>query len=125
MNRPVRIGATVASLLTALALAGPSNANPAPPPVFAQCAACHSVQPGKNGVGPSLAGVAGRKAGTAPGYAYSEALRASGLSWNAATLDRWLTGPRKLVPGTKMPFPGIPDAPRRKQVVAYLMTLRP
>jgi cytochrome c len=59
-----------------------------------------------------------------PGYNYSAALRSSGLTWNAATLDRWLTAPQRTVPGTKMPFAGIPDPARRKQVVDYLLTLR-
>lgn len=96
---------------------------PPPPPAFTQCAACHTVQPGRNAFGPSLAGLSGRRAATLPGYAYSEALKKSGLTWNAATLDRWLKGPQKLVPGTRMPFGGIPDAARRKQVVDYLLKL--
>lgn len=93
------------------------------PPAFAQCAACHSTQPGKTVFGPSLSGVAGRKAGSLPGYAYSPAIKASRLTWNAATLDRWLKDPKKLVPGTRMPFGGIADAKARKAVVDYLMGL--
>jgi len=94
------------------------------PIAFAVCAGCHSVQPGKTVFGPSLAGLAGRKAGSVPGYAYSAALKASGLTWNAATLDRWLKGPQRLVPGTRMPFPGMQDAKARKAVISYLMTPR-
>ncbi len=74
--------------------------------------------------GPSLAGVAGRKAGSVAGYAYSAALKSSGLTWNAATLDRWLTSPQKAVPGTRMPFAGIADPAKRKQVVDYLLSLK-
>ena len=109
----------------ALLAAAPALADTPPPApaAFAQCAACHTVQPGRNGFGPSLAGVAGRRAASLPGYAYSEALKKSGLTWNAATLERWLKGPRKLVPGTRMPFGGIPDAAKRKQVVDYLLKL--
>lgn len=71
--------------------------------------------------GPSLSGVVGRKAGSLPNYAYSPALKASRLTWNPVTLDRWLRDPKKLVPGTKMPFGGIADAKTRKAVVDYLM----
>ena len=117
-------------VLSLAAMPGPAtgaNANPVqrtPPQAFAQCAGCHSVQPGRNLFGPSLARVSGRKAGSLPGYAYSDSLRKSGIVWNEAALDRWLTGPRKMVPGTKMPFPGISDPARRKEVVSYLLTLQ-
>ena len=94
------------------------------PTAFAQCAACHSVDPGRNGVGPSLAGVAGRRAASLAGFNYSPALRNSGLSWDAANLDRWLTSPQRTVPGTRMPFAGIPDPAKRKEVVDYLLTLK-
>lgn len=102
----------------------PLSPAPPAPPGFAQCAGCHTREAGKHSFGPSLMGVGGRKAGTAPGYSYSEALKKSGIVWNAKTLDKWLTGPRKVVPGTKMPFPGIPDAARRKEVVNYLLLLK-
>lgn len=111
-----------------LAFGGPAaGSTPAAAPrpaAFMQCAACHSVEPGRNGVGPSLAGVAGRKAASLPGFNYSAALRNSGLTWNAASLDKWLTSPQRTVPGTRMPFTGIPDPARRKQVVDYLLTLK-
>lgn len=100
------------------------SATPARPAVFAQCAACHSTESGKNIFGPSLAGVSGRRAGSLPGYSYSDALKNSGLVWNAASLDRWLTSPQRTVPGTKMPFTGIADPAKRKQVVDYLLTLK-
>jgi cytochrome c len=102
-----------------------ANAQTVPYPMaFAVCAGCHSTQPGKTMFGPSLAGLAGRKAGSVPGYAYSPALKASGLIWNAATLDRWLKSPQRLVPGTRMPSAGIQDAKARKAVIGYLLTAR-
>jgi cytochrome c len=75
-------------------------------------------------VGPSLVGVYGRKAASLPGYDYSAALKASGLVWNAANLDAWLTDPSKLVPGTKMAFTGIATPDLRADVIAYLATLK-
>jgi len=93
------------------------------PAAFAQCASCHSTEAGKNIYGPSLANISSRRAGTLPGYNYSSALKASKLKWDAKTLDQWITSPKKMVPGTKMPFLGIQDAKAREQVIAYLMTL--
>lgn len=93
------------------------------PPAFAQCKACHSVEPGQNMVGPSLAGVYNRKAGTEAGFAYSEPLKKSGITWNDTALDTWLTNPAKDVPGTRMTFAGYADPAQRKQVIAYLKTL--
>ncbi len=82
-----------------------------------KCSACHSLD--YNGVGPAHKGVFGRKAGEAEGYLYSPALKASGLVWNEANLNRWLTNPAKLVPGQKMGI-AIPDAKERSDVIAYL-----
>lgn len=103
------------------ALQAQTAPRPAPPAAFAQCTACHSTQPGKMMFGPSLAGVGGRRAASLSGYGYSPALKASGLVWNRATLDRWLTSPQKTVPGTRMPFTGIKDPAARKSVVDYLL----
>lgn len=69
-------------------------------------------------------GVFGRKAGTEPGYAYSEAMKNSAHIWDEATLDKYLTDPRTDVPGTKMTFAGIQDPVRRKAVIDYLKTLK-
>jgi cytochrome c len=92
--------------------------------VKTKCGICHSVVAGQNRVGPSLFGVVGRPAGTEPGYNYSTANKTSGKTWDAATLDVYLTNPRGLVPGTKMAFPGLPDAGQRADVIAYLTTLK-
>lgn len=94
------------------------------PPAFAQCAACHSVQKGMHGVGPSLAGVFGTKAGDVAGYAFSDAMKGSGLVWDEKTLDTYLTNPMKVVPGTRMTYYGMPDPADRKAVIEYLKTLK-
>jgi cytochrome c2 len=104
--------------------AAAATTGPAPPPAFAQCRACHSPEPGRNGVGPSLAGVFGTKAGSVPGYHFSPAMRNSGLTWDEETLDRYLKAPRQVVPGTRMSFPGIPDDTKRAVVIAYLKAIR-
>ncbi|GCB05219.1 cytochrome c family protein [Ralstonia sp. SET104] len=85
------------------------------------CMACHSFAPGRHMTGPSLAGVLGRKAGTADGFArYSDALKQSGLVWDKRNLDAWLKNPAALVPGNAMTFPGIADVRTRADLVAYL-----
>ena len=89
-----------------------------------KCGSCHSVELGKNRVGPSLAGVVGRKAASIETYSYSAATRSSGLTWDPATLDSYLTNPRAKVPGTKMTFVGLPQANGRADIIAYLNTLK-
>ncbi|MEZ5737499.1 MAG: c-type cytochrome [Novosphingobium sp.] len=113
------------TLVATISIAGLATAKDAPtqPAAFAVCAGCHSVEPGKSSFGPNLRSVIGRKAGSLPGYAYSKALKASGIVWDAQTLDKWLTSPKKTVPGTKMPFPGYDDPVKRQQVIDYLMSL--
>ena len=94
-----------------------------PPAAFFQCRSCHSVEPGKNGIGPTLAGIYGQKAGEVPGFAFSDALKESGITWDRATLDQWLAAPTTLVPGTRMVI-GVPDPVRRKEIIDYLETLK-
>jgi nitrite reductase (NO-forming) len=88
--------------------------------VFRKCSACHSLEAGKNSLGPSLADIVGKKAGTVAGYNYSSAIRNSNLTWDAATLDAYLTDPQKVVPGNKMPFPGLKTENERRAIIAYL-----
>lgn len=92
--------------------------------VFRKCQACHSMEAGKNMLGPSLAGVIGRKAGTLPGYDYSPAMKKADLVWNAQTLDQYLSNPGKTVPGNKMPFPGLKTDHDRDDVIAFIAAAR-
>jgi cytochrome c len=85
-----------------------------------QCAMCHSMVAGQNGIGPSLAGIVGKPAASASGYDFSPALKAAKLTWDAATLDKFLAAPQSTVPGTKMPYMGLTDATQRADVEAYL-----
>jgi cytochrome c len=88
-----------------------------------QCAICHTIQPNRSLIGPSLYGVVNRQAGQITGFHYSEANRRSGLTWDPATLDRYLAAPRQVVPGTLMTFPGLKDPSQRADVIAFLATL--
>lgn len=88
------------------------------------CAVCHAAVAGRKGIGPSLFGVVGRTAGTLEGYTYSAANKASGLTWDAVTLDRYLAAPQKIVPGTKMTFVGLQKDAERAAVITYLTTLK-
>jgi len=85
------------------------------------CFACHSFEAGKNGAGPSLHGVFGAKAGGVEGFSFSDALKNSGLVFNAETLDKWVQGPQKVVSGTKMVLAKpVTDATDRKNLIAYI-----
>lgn len=86
------------------------------------CSACHSTN-SVHRVGPSLVGVVNRPAGAAAGYEYSEAIKKRAVTWDAATLERFLAAPGAVVPGTKMSFPGIQEAEKRQAIIAYLAKL--
>lgn len=91
------------------------------PAAWPQCQSCHSVEAGRpNGVGPNLHGVVGRKAGSVAGFSYSPGMKDSGLTWDAATLDKYLENPRGMIPTTKMAFAGVKDAAARQALVAWL-----
>ena len=88
------------------------------------CRTCHSIKKGDDRLGPSLGGIFGAKAGAGTGYAnYSQAMRSAGVTWNEATLDRFIADPEAVIPNNNMkPFKGIPDAAVRKAIVDYLKT---
>jgi len=87
---------------------------------FEECATCHTLERGLNNVGPSLYGVVGRKAGEIADFRYSPAMKRSGITWTAQTLDMFIADPQKEVPGNRMPFAGMPDAGDRADLLAYL-----
>lgn len=89
--------------------------------LYQACSGCHSID--ENDLGPMHRGVVGRRAGTVPDFNYSPALKNSGITWDAASLDRWLQNPSDLVPGTKMFF-RLSDAQSRDDIIAYLQTLK-
>ena len=84
------------------------------------CGICHTLQPGQNRLGPSLAGIIGRKAGTVAAFDYSEANKNSNVVWDEAQLDQYLSNPQQFMSGTKMIYPGMKDAEQRKALIAYL-----
>jgi cytochrome c len=85
------------------------------------CRTCHTLKQGDNRLGPSLAGLIGRKAGSVSGYPYSDAMKKSGVVWDEATLDRFIEHPDAVVPGNNMkPFAGVPAADDRAAIIAYL-----
>ncbi|MEG0923251.1 MAG: c-type cytochrome [Comamonas sp.] len=108
-------------LLGVLSLAATAHSAPDKLPgeqVYARCAACHALAYDR--VGPHHCGLLGRRAGTVPGFAYSPAMKNSGLTWDEKTLDRFLAQPMQVVPGTTMTYAGIPDAKERSDLIAYL-----
>jgi cytochrome c len=120
----IRAGAA----LLALAAGAPAVVTPKPvepPAAFARCATCHATTKGAaHGLGNNLFGIYGKRAGTMPDYAYSDAMIGSGLVWNSATLDAFIADPRAVVPGTKMSSAKLADRKKRAEIVAYLKTLR-
>lgn len=104
-----------AALLVAALTVGDANAGEA---VYSRCLACHSLE--VNRTGPKHCGLFGRRAGSAPGYDYSPAMKRSKLVWSESTLERFLADPPKTVPGTTMTYAGVPDAKERADLLAYL-----
>ena len=88
--------------------------------VFKKCVACHSLQEGKNKIGPSLYNLLDRKAGLVEGYKYSKTMKNSGVVWDEESLDKFLTKPRKFIPKTKMAFRGIKNKSLRDDLIAFL-----
>ncbi len=100
------------------AVAGPAERGKL---LFLRCASCHDISATASlKIGPNLMGVYGRKAGSLPGYAYSPAMQSQTFVWDKAHLNRWLTKPSDLVPGTAMAFGGVPSEADRLAIIAYL-----
>lgn len=99
-----------------------AESNPAPPAFNNHCRTCHSVKEGDNRLGPSLHKIHGAKAGSSPGYAsYSQGLKSSGVTWDDATLDKFIENPEQVIPNNNMkPYKGIGDQAVRKQIIDYL-----
>ena len=116
--------AGVVALLALVGQAGAGAASGDPErgaQLFRSCLACHSLSPGEHRTGPSLAGMLGRRAGTAGGFTrYSPALQEADVIWTEATLDAWLADPQGVIPGNRMTFPGIDDEQARADLIAYL-----
>jgi len=116
----------IALLVAAGPAAGLAQPAPADPgkgqALWAQCAACHEIDTDANTLGPSLKGVMGRKAGGLDGYNYSGPMKRADITWTAQTLDAFLADPQATVPGTKMPFAGMPDPGERAALVAYIQS---
>ncbi len=123
-SRRVRAAACAVAALSCL-LPQAYGQTPAPPVrpevLFRTCQACHSIdKDGEDQLGPNLWGIAGSKAARRPDFPYSAALRNSGIVWTDDNLDHWLTSPAKFVPGSKMAYPGNPNAADRAALIAYL-----
>jgi cytochrome c2 len=88
--------------------------------VFEQCAPCHSLDGSGDFDGPTLKGIIGRKAGALEDYRYSAAMKRSGVTWDAATLDQYIADPQAFIPGNRMAFAGIADKSERDDLIAYL-----
>jgi cytochrome c len=88
-----------------------------------RCRSCHADDPAAKSYGPSLIGVVGRKAGTLEGFAYSDALKSSGLVWTEAALKAWMADNKALMPGTRMRHVGITDTEEQEFILAYLKSL--
>ena len=115
MNVRSAIAALAAVLGCAAAYAADPRAGEA---LYERCAGCHALEYDRTG--PRHCGLFGRRAGSVAGFEYSDAMKRSGITWNAQTLDRFLANPMKAVPGTSMGYAGIADAKERADLIAYL-----
>ncbi len=88
--------------------------------LFEECHACHSLERGAQGVGPSLHGVFGRRAGELDDFRYSAALKRSGITWTPKTLDAYIADPQQAVPANRMPYAGMPEARDRADLIMYM-----
>lgn len=120
--RLVRAIAVAAFTAGTAALAAPAGDAARGEALYARCFACHSLEADRTG--PRHCGLFGRRAGSVPGFDYSPAMRASGIVWDARTLDRFLAAPLAAVPGTSMGYAGIASAQERADLIAFLRAAR-
>ena len=115
-----RAGAVLlaAALASGAAAAAPRSDAKKGEEIYSRCLACHALAYDRTG--PRHCGLFGRKAGSVPGFAYSEAMKHSKIVWNAKTLDRFIADPMKTVPGTAMGYAGVKDPRERADLIAYL-----
>ena len=125
MKSAGKIGAFIAVLVVAGATANRGYAQDAGhgKTIFKACAACHATDHA-NRVGPGLGGLIGRKAGTVPGFPYSDAMKESDVVWDAKILNAYVESPQQVVPGNRMPYAGLKNPTDRMDLVAYLATLK-
>ncbi len=125
MKSAGKIGAFIAVLVLAGATGNRGYAQDAEhgKTIFKACAACHATDHA-NRVGPGLEGIVGRKAGTVPGFRYSDAMKKFGIVWDVKILDAYLESPQQVVPGNRMPYAGLKNPTDRTDLVAYLATLK-
>jgi cytochrome c len=125
MKGAKKIGTFIAMLVLAGTTANPGYAQDTEhgKTVFKACAACHATDHA-NRVGPGLGGIIGRKAGTVPSFRYSNAMKMSGIVWDARIVDAYLESPQTVVPGNRMPYAGLKDPTDRADLVGYLATLK-
>lgn len=119
MKKTSIAAATFIALALAAGTAGAADAKKGKK-VFNKCKACHTMKAGKNKIGPSLHGIMGRKAASVPKFKYSKAMKTSGLTWDDATLRKFLTKPKKFLKGTRMAFAGIKKQKQMDDLIAYM-----
>jgi len=118
-HRPLPAISALAALTLAASAAHAANGDSAHgAQIYQRCQLCHSIE--RDLVGPRHLGLFGRKAGSIAGYAYSAAMKNSGITWSEDTLNQFLSGPQGYVPGTRMTFTGLPNEQDRADVIAYL-----
>jgi cytochrome c len=119
----MRPGYIIAAALLVVPVAAQAQSAPNGKVAFAACMACHGTKPADKRMGPTMADVVGRQAGSVSGYAYSPAMAKSGIVWNDARLDAYMANPKAVVPGTKMVFGGVAQSEKREAIIDYLKTL--
>ena len=110
--------------ITAVLLAFLFSTAQAQPAAFERCAACHSGKDATQDLGPILAGVVGRKAGSREDFRYSRPMQRSGVIWDERSLDAFLRAPDQFIPGTRMPFEGVPSDAERATIIQHLKSLK-